>query len=363
MKRKPLVRKFFADSHTADGFHLTYSHDVGFAAKKLIILKHRSKRHISALLETIGQTMVKRGYNTEYFFCSSSPGLLDALAFPFLQTAVVDGYPPHIIDTTSFHCITEEINLGSFTRYKVQPKHPTLTNDDQYNEARNAACYFLAEAKLTLKHLTVHRKTTIDPVKLNRIALELLGSVLDDEPCRRVGKERHLLASAITAKGILNYYESILSDCTELYLLSGCLGSGRSEILATIYQVLRHKGLNLEVYHCALNPNNIDALYIPEKRLAIVKKSPYLPFDTNASTILYQNDLNVDQSSAFTVCNWKLNLLTDYENSFNLLLEKGIDCLAKGHEAKAKKEVHYHQIVDSLRFNHVKEEIIKKLLY
>ncbi|MCW3489784.1 hypothetical protein [Dethiobacter alkaliphilus] len=362
MKGKPLVRKFFADSNTACGFHSVYNHIPGHPHKKLVILRGTCKSDISALLAEVGEFMFKEGYDLEYFFCSLQPGSIDALTFPALKVSVVDGSAPHLLDTSQFNFLTEEIGVAKMRNKKILSlKYSKSRNDDEAKEAYTAGYYYLAEAQLALKHLTLHKKAIVDTVKINQVVLELLGRILDDEPCRKEGLHRHLLASAITPRGILNYYESIISVCSELYLLTGSLGLGKSGILDTVYQVLRHKGLGLEIYRCALNPDKIDALLVPEKGLAIVKLGQHVPFNTNSSGILYKEYLNLD-SSAAAADEWKAEIINDYENRFELLLSQGIKCLKKGYEAQIKKEAHHHQMADSLRFQNVKDEIITKML-
>ena len=49
----------------------------------------------SSLMRRVAQAMEEKGASVEYIACSGDPDSLDAVVFPALNTAIVDGTAPH----------------------------------------------------------------------------------------------------------------------------------------------------------------------------------------------------------------------------------------------------------------------------
>ena len=49
----------------------------------------------STLMRRVAQAMEEKGASVEYIACSGDPDSLDAVVFPALNTAIVDGTAPH----------------------------------------------------------------------------------------------------------------------------------------------------------------------------------------------------------------------------------------------------------------------------
>jgi len=361
VSRSPLARKFFAGGNTAYGFYSLFDHIMDKKDGKFIVLKGGPGTGKSTLMQNLGNHILETGNDVEYFYCSSDSTSLDGVAAPGLKFAVIDGTPPHAVDLKLPGLYDEIINLGEFWDIeKMLPfKNKLIAINGEIKESFAAAYNYLAEAKLVLKGLEVHTSSLLNKRINHKTILHLQGRILDDEPCRNNSSERHLFASAISPEGLVNYYESILSSCCEVYLLSGVPGSGISDYLETIYRVLHFKGLSLEVYHCALDPQKIDALVIPEKRIAIVKSTGYQTFTLTSEDILHREFLSLDQPQGDS---WKAGLLKDYQERFNDLLEKGIGCLKRAKALQMEREPYYGRAMDFDRVKEVEADLIVKYL-
>ncbi len=363
MTRSPWKKNFFAGGNTAYGFYSLFDNILQGREKRLIVLKGGPGTGKSTIIRNLGTLLQDNGYNVEYFYCSSDSNSLDGFAAPDLKFAIIDGTPPHAMDLELPGINDEIINLGEFwEKEKLLPYRDELESINiAIKKSFRAAYCHLAESNLVLKHLKLHTSNNINSTKINKMVLLLLERIVDDEPCRKTSRERHLFGSAITPEGLVNHYDSIFTDCIEFYFLTGGLGVGISELLENIYQLLRFKGLDLEVYHCALDPKKIDALVIKEKRLAITKMSNYLPFKLSSSDIVYQENLSFDHFYP-NMNSWEKELLEDYENTFNKLLIKGIRCLKRAKELQMKREPYYSKAMDFSRVKKIEERLIRELL-
>jgi hypothetical protein len=127
-----------------------------------------------------------------------------------------------------------------------------------------------------------------------------------------------------------------------------------------LYRILRLKGLSLEVYHCALDPEKIDALVIPELRVALVKVSAYQPIKLSSIDILYQENLSFDNFRPHD--DWKKDLIADHQNRFKDSLYKGIDCIKRAKDLQMHREPFYSKAMDFSRVEQIEEELAAKFL-
>jgi ABC-type Mn2+/Zn2+ transport system ATPase subunit len=105
------IRNFYAGGNTAKGFYSFY--DSAFAGlNRLFILKGGPGTGKSTLIRTIGENMVRRGYDIEFYHCSSDNGSLDGVIIPSLKIGIVDGTAPHVIEPKAPGAVEEYVNLG-----------------------------------------------------------------------------------------------------------------------------------------------------------------------------------------------------------------------------------------------------------
>jgi energy-coupling factor transporter ATP-binding protein EcfA2 len=360
--RNPLARKFFAGGNTAYGFYSLFDYIQESKKGKMVVLKGGPGTGKSTLMRNLGKRILEKGGDVEFFYCSSDSTSLDGVASPSFDFAVIDGTPPHAIDLELPGVYDVIINLGEFwdARKLVAYRDELESVNKAIKESFAAAYSYLAEANLTYKKLQLHTESIMDQDKNDKMLLHLLERILDDEPYRHDGKERHLFASAISPEGLVNHYESIFSACKEFYFLTGSLGTGISDYLEHLYRVLRLKGLSLEVFHCALDPEKIDALVIPELRVALVKVTAYQPVKLSSVDILYQENLSFDNFCPHD--DWKKDLIEDHQNRFNDSLYKGIDCIKRAKELQMHREPYYSKAMDFSKVERVEEELAAKFL-
>jgi nucleoside-triphosphatase THEP1 len=56
-------------------------------------------------------------------------------------------------------------------------------------------------------------------------------------------------------------------------LIQGRPGTGRTTIVQKVMQAAMERGLDVEAYHCALDPQRIDHVVIPELSIAVMNAS------------------------------------------------------------------------------------------
>jgi Cdc6-like AAA superfamily ATPase len=272
--KKGRTKQFFAGGNTAYGFYSLFHYIPRQADKRLIIIKGGPGTGKSTFMKGIGNRAVEQGFDIEQFYCSSDHNSLDGLAVPSLGFAVVDGTAPHVIDPMYPGARDEIINLGRFWNSSVLQQHKEEITDliRQGKTIYPQAYQYLKEANVVMEKLRYLMSLAMDYFSLSQMSHQLLGELVAAlPPAKKEPVERHLFAGAVSSAGLMNFYPSILEDCSTLYLLTGDPGTGKSYLLQQIYETVRRAGHDLEVYPCPFDPDRLDAVVIPVLQTAFAK--------------------------------------------------------------------------------------------
>lgn len=102
--------RFFLGANTPGGFYSLYDQMIDpAAAEDILILKGGPGCGKSSLMRRVGGALENRGLAVEYIQCSGDPDSLDAVIFPALKTAIVDGTAPHERGTKGHFCGTSNL--------------------------------------------------------------------------------------------------------------------------------------------------------------------------------------------------------------------------------------------------------------
>ena len=87
---------FYLGANSPTGFYSLYDQLLEpEQAETIYILKGGPGCGKSSLMRRGAQAMEEKGASVEYIACSGDPDSLDAVVFPALNTAIVDGTAPH----------------------------------------------------------------------------------------------------------------------------------------------------------------------------------------------------------------------------------------------------------------------------
>ena len=90
---------FYLGANSPTGFYSLYDQLLEpEQAETIYILKGGPGCGKSSLMRRVAQAMEEKGASVEYIACSGDPDSLDAVVFPALNTAIVDGTAPHVVE-------------------------------------------------------------------------------------------------------------------------------------------------------------------------------------------------------------------------------------------------------------------------
>ncbi|HZX21439.1 MAG TPA: ATPase [Clostridia bacterium] len=86
------------------------------------------------------------------------------------------------------------------------------------------------------------------------------------------GYIKRLLPGSNTSIGFYSYFEYIIDqrEAEKIYYFKGGPGVGKSYMMERIGYEIINKGLDIEFHHCAADPESIDAIVIPDIKVAII---------------------------------------------------------------------------------------------
>ena len=107
---------FFLGANTAAGFHSLYEPFCDISAlDDLMVIKGGAGMGKSTFMKTLAESVEETlGEPCEYIHCSGDPDSLDAVRFPTLRAAAVDGTAPHIIEPALPVAGDRCVDLGRF---------------------------------------------------------------------------------------------------------------------------------------------------------------------------------------------------------------------------------------------------------
>jgi len=181
----------------------------------------------------------------------------------------------------------------------------------------------------------------IDNAKVNSAAKELIDSLFEDSnAAEREGSIRRLFASAITPNGYVNYLSTLL-DGNKVYTLKGRPGTGTEKVISKVMETAVVKGYNVEAYYCALNPQKLEHLVIPELRVVLTTSNEY--HNNNEKPFV---QINLDEYIDDKILDkYKLELEFN-KNQFDSIMNNAIKTIAKAKEIHDRMEAYYISNMD-----------------
>lgn len=293
MPEAPYVKKVFPGGNTSTGFFSYFRYIVPAAqAARIFILKGGPGGGKSSFMRWIAKEMLDRGYSVELHFCSSDPGSLDAVCFPELNIALLDGTAPHATDPQYPGAVDEIINLSYWDDANLkQHRSEIIATKQQISAFFQSAYRYLAAAKSVHDNWEAQVSLCQDFGWVNQIASHLEKKLFRDTPvAANVGTERHLFGSAITPRGPMEYFDSLIGLMERKILIKGQPGTGKSTLLKRIGHEARIRGYKVEYYHSPLEPDKVEHILLPELDIAIATSNEL--FSYHASDIEQVIDLD-----------------------------------------------------------------------
>ena len=359
------VTKFFAGGNTCRGFHSLFHYIPGPETTRLIIIKGGPGTGKSTLMKQIGQKAREEGLSTQLFYCSSDNESLDGLFVPALGLAMVDGTAPHVIDPKVPGAYDEILNLGDcWNSAALQPHKDEIAALIQQNGDYFAQAYqYLHEAGSVMEKMRYLMGQAMDYRALAKMTQRLLSDLTAAlPPAPEKPRERHLFASAITPAGLVNFYPSILQGVDRYYLLTGDPGSGKSTLLRKIYETVTDVGHDVQAYHCAFDPDRLDAVVVPALKTAFIKMTyPHTFSIPPTHPVKEQTTLSLSRHSRASLLRTSSAERAESQERFWYLTGKAVEMIRSSKRNHDQLEGYYVRAMDFSKAEAMRDRLINQI--
>jgi len=365
--QKGKLKNVFPGGNTGLGFYSYYHYMYEFDATKVYVIKGGPGVGKSTLMRSVGEVFLEKGYDVEYHWCSSDNGSLDGVVIPELGIAMLDGTAPHVVDPKNPGAVDTIVHLGDYWNEDIirKSKEDILTTNKRVGRTFQTAYHSLKQAKVVLEEWQGYVTESMDFTKVNQLTDQIRNELfVQVTPQYAVQpKIRKLYATAITPKGYVNHYESILQDVTNLICIKGQPGTGRSTLIAKIAERATELGLDTEIYHCPMDPLTPDGVLIPDLKAAVVNISKPLQFNVNSiSGLDSSKTIDLDSYADKAVLNGYQQQIAETQDRFWSSFNRAISYIAKAKAAHDELETFYVPAMDFGAINERKERLIKEIL-
>ena len=281
--RQGKARYVFPGSNTPLGFYSYYKEGLS-GLEQIFILKGGPGTGKSTLMRKIGTAMLDRGFDVEFWQCSSDNDSLDGVLIPNLSVGIVDGTAPHTLDPAYPGAVEEIINLGDHwdTTYLRQHKNDIITCSRAIQENFQQSYEILANLGELRDKRTKLYASLVDQEKLSNAAEKLTSYIFN----KKKTVTRHLFSSAVTPQGLVNLSESLSKDYERRYILRGMPGNGQDFIIDKLIVFAENYGQEMEIYHSTFDPEAVELLLFPDLSVAVIVEESSAPIDEKDNDII-----------------------------------------------------------------------------
>lgn len=355
------ARHLFPGGNTSSGFYSFYDQIIeADSAARIFILKGGPGVGKSTFMKGLGKDLLEIGYEVEFHHCSADSSSLDAVMFPSLRVAVIDGTSPHIVDPKNPGVVDDLLPLGDFWDETVLTgaKERVISLSQEIRGFFDQAYHYLKATETMRQSWSIINERFISFEKVMEVVAKIRSALFKKRaPAKRTGGIRKLFACAITPDGPVSYLESLFGRADHLYLLEGPPGAGQEMIVEKVLASAVENGKTVEAYFSPFDPKRPEHLWFPEQKAGIVTsgwpfeyhpQKEYLGIDTKK--LLLEKDLA------------SLEAEKEIDPVVRDLFDRAVKWLQRAKRAHDELEGYYLPAVDFAGIERLRQKTLRRIL-
>lgn len=351
--------QYFLGANSPSGFYSLYDQLISpDSARAIYILKGGPGCGKSTLMRAVAKEVRETGTETEYILCSGDPDSLDAVVFPQLGVALVDGTAPHVVEPKYPGLVEQYVNLGEcYDREGLgDMRVDIMTCMNGYKGCYQRAYRCLNASAEVSDDIRATLMTEALEHRLSKRAKGILNREIKTKKGAGFGGVRQRFLSAVTHKGRLCLYGTALAQCERVYDLIDRYGIAH-ELLTHLLSGAVNGGYDVVACPDPMAPDRLAHLIVPELSLAFLSSSPARIFDGEAVRRIHLDALG-DQE----ILRRSRPRLRFTQKVSAALVDEAVDSLAQAKAMHDDLEAIYNPYVDFDRVHEIAQGITEEIL-
>ncbi|MDD4715943.1 MAG: hypothetical protein PHT34_05310 [Oscillospiraceae bacterium] len=348
---------FYLGANTPAGFYSLYDQLIAPAsAEAIFILKGGPGCGKSSLMRRAAEDISARGEMVEYIHCSGDPDSLDAVFFPRLKTAIVDGTAPHIIEPQypgvieQYVCLGNCYNTEALKNLRTEVFTLTAAYKSYYSRAYrilDAACQVLGDLP----------DSFLSPTAVGRMEKRIHSIAAREfkKTGNAPGTITKRFLGGVTSQGVLCRFDTAETLCDRIYEI---VDNHRlaSPTLQFLQEAATAVGLDVITCPSPLCPKRLEHLLIPALSLGFVTSTDMVPYEGHSFRRIRLDALI--QTEALRKNRAKLRFSKKVSR---LLIEEAVSALSQAKFYHDELEALYNPYVDFSAVYETGDKIAKQI--
>ena len=276
----------FLGANSSRGFFSLYP---TFSEKnRTIVIKGGPGSGKSGIMKKIGAEALRRGYFTEYCYCSSDAESLDGIRIPDLGLCVVDGTPPHTAEPNFPGAKDEIFYTGQFwDGARLTQSLSEIQDLSTHIKQCFAHAYrYLASAGAVAEDLRTEWIAKTNTEKLRSFASEFIK-----RHCRHRVEEGTIhprFLSSISPQGYVTNKDTVYTLADRVYVLKDPYGIG-SVFLEAVIETAYNYGHELYAFYDPLCSDIPVHVILPDEGIGFATDNHFVSFEPQNAYRIHLN--------------------------------------------------------------------------
>ena len=341
---KGKAKTVFPGNNSSRGFYSYYESGLS-GMERIYILKGGPGTGKSSLMRRLGEAFLTRGFDVEFWQCSSDNDSLDGILVPVLKAAMIDGTAPHIVDPRYPGVREEILHLGEYWDPQVlsRGREKIVALTDEISAAFAMAYRRLGAAGSWDLQLQQERGTQ---TKVPTGAGEFVAEVLGEDGFSL----RHLFASAVTPAGIVDLTFDLCRECKTRYFLLGKRGLGQRAYMEQLVAGAVERRRDVEIYHGCLHADEVVLVIFPKLELSVAAVETFPEEERRSDDHVL--DFSGEETKTMQIA----------EGKRDTLIAAGVEEIARAHKLHDALESYYIEAMDFSALDEIGGKILQEVL-
>ena len=261
-----MQHRYFAASNSAQGFK-NYYPEVFARADLVYIIKGGPGTGKSSLMKKYARRAEEKGYECEYYYCSSDPNSLDGVLIfgKDRVTGILDGTAPHACEPRFPGAREEIVNLGAFWDGELlrKQKNEIIALSERKSTEYKSAYTFLR----SVGNLRAVSDGLISEALQTEKMRSAIGRIVSEYP---TGTIRCLpaITDSISMNGRVRF-DTFEKNAKKLYVIKRFYGVEQI-FLDELYSALQKRYVSVRVSFDPITPEHVDGIFLEEDNTAFI---------------------------------------------------------------------------------------------